>query len=71
MLEVVSVLERLGSDSFSSVLDAAGYEEMIRGLGLPNSHRDALLAGDAKALSSELGGREAMSCMIIVPDEEG
>jgi len=69
MLEVVEFLARLGGDSSSSALDVVGYEEMIRSLDLPHGHVDALLARDAMALSSTLGGREAMNCMILVPDE--
>lgn len=71
MLEVVDVLERLGGDASSSALDTVGYEQMIRAYDLPDKHLSALLARDARALSSELGGREAMNCMILVPDEEG
>jgi hypothetical protein len=71
MLEIIDVLERLGGDSSAAVLDVAGYEEMVRGLDVPESHLGALLARDAKALSNELGGREVMNCMILVPDEEG
>lgn len=71
MLEIVDVLERLGGDSSLSVLDVAGYEEMVRGMELSDNQLNALLARDARALSNELGGREAMNCMILVPDEEG
>ncbi|PZQ28732.1 MAG: hypothetical protein DI562_10285 [Stenotrophomonas acidaminiphila] len=69
MLETVDFLERLGSNSSSSVLDVAGYEEMILSLDLPRNHAGALLARDARILSNELGGRETMNCMILVPDE--
>jgi hypothetical protein len=71
MLEVVGFLERLGGDASSSVLDVTNYEETIRSLELPHSHLNALIARDAQALSAELGGREGMNCMILVPDEEG
>lgn len=66
MSDVIGFLESLGARPAGSVHD---YETAVAALGVDQPESDALLRRDASALNAVLGGRDAMWCAILSPDE--
>lgn len=66
MSDVIGFLESLGARPAGAAPD---YAAAVAALGVGPRARDALLRRDAGALSAALGGREAMWCAIMSPDE--
>ena len=66
MSDVIGFLESLGARPAGAVQD---YEAAVVALGVDQPAGDALLRRDAGALNAALGGRDAMWCAIMSPDE--
>ncbi|HET8818548.1 MAG TPA: hypothetical protein VFM73_03305 [Xanthomonadaceae bacterium] len=66
MSDVIGFLESLGKRPARAM---QGYEAAVAALGVARPASDALLRRDAGALSTALGGRDAMWCAILSPDE--
>lgn len=66
MSDVIGFLESLGARPSGTAQD---YETAVAALGVGQRTSDALLRRDAGALNAALGGRDAMWCAIMSPDE--
>lgn len=66
MSDVIGFLESLGARPACTPEDYAGA---VAGLAVPPEARDALLRRDPAALNALLGGRAAMWCAVLSPDE--
>lgn len=66
MSDVIGFLESLGRRPAGSM---QGYAAAVDALAADQSASDALLRRDAQALATALGGRDAMWCAILSPDE--
>lgn len=70
MSNVIQFLETLGSNSAQARFSTTQYAAAVASLDLGDAQRRALLARDYAELSSLLGGRGKMMCVINAPDEE-
>ena len=66
MSDIIGFLESLGARPAASRRD---YAEAVAGLSVDVAVRDALLRRDAAAVNAALGGRDAMWCAIMSPDD--
>ena len=66
MSDVIGFLESLGARPAGSPQD---YAREVAGLAVGPEARDALLRRDPAALNALLGGRAAMWCAVLSPDE--
>ena len=66
MPDVIEFLESLGARPACA---PGEYEAAIAGLAVDDASREALVRRDAGALAAALGGRDAMWCAIMSPDD--
>lgn len=66
MTNVIAFLEAMGA---CPAPDAAGYRQAVEAMDVPPDMRRALLRRDATAVNGLLGGRAAMWCAIMSPEE--
>ena len=66
MPDVIEFLESLGARPACAAID---YEAAVANLAVDQASREALVRRDAGALAAALGGRDAMWCAIMSPDD--
>ena len=65
MSKVIAFLETMGRTGLPGQLQPEQYEAAVEAAGIEDAARDALLARDADALGSLLGGRMEMMCLLF------
>ena len=70
MSNVIAFLESLGNNAAQSQLSGDAYVAAVDALALDDAPRQALLDRDADALSSLMGGRLKMMCLLFPADGE-
>lgn len=70
MLDVLKVLERLGSDATLRATTLWELERSLLAAGIGTDLRRALLLSDKQALERMLGANSHVCCLIRTPDDE-